>query len=210
MTPPTPDARRPRVRLRRQPAWLIGGILAVCLGGLASAFLVMNVASTDEVLAVTATVHRGETIESDDLVVVSIGTAEALNTVPSTAVDEVVGQTALVDMPEGALVVAGSYGQDPLADDAVRIGVRLEAGRYPLGLVAGSTVGVVALPSEGAEPTDDKGLPGTAPATLAAAPIEQPDGSVVINLIVTQERADSVARRASGGRLALVEQGTQS
>lgn len=209
MTPSTPDARRPRVRLRRQPAWLIGGILAVCLGGLASAFLVMNVAQTDEVLAVTATVHRGDVIEASDLSVVSLGAAEALHTVPSTAVDDVVGQTALMDLPEGALVVAGSYGPNPLAAGSVRIGVRLEAGRYPTGLVAGDAVGVVSLPTDDGQDVTDKDLPSTAPATLASAPVEQADGTVVINLILREDLADVVSRLASAGRVALIEQGSQ-
>lgn len=209
MTPSTSEARRPRVRLRRQPAWLLGGILAVCLGGLASAYLVMSVAHTEEVLAVATTVHRGETIEATDLTVVSVGASETLSTVPSSAVDSVVGQTALMDLPEGVLVVNGSFGPNPLSAGSVRIGVRLDAGRYPTRLVAGSTVGVVALPIEGSGDADEDSLPVTAPATLANAPEEQVDGTVVINLIVDQAIADSVSRLAAADRIALVEQGSQ-
>lgn len=201
------DARRPRVRLRRRPAWLLAGVLAVCLGGLASAYLVMNVAHTDEVLAVSHTVFRGETIEASDLTVVAIGAADGLSTVPSADVDEVVGQTALVDLSKGALVVAGTYGPNPLPDGRVRVGARLAAGRYPTGLVAGSTVGVVALPSDDGAGVAEA-LPATVPATLASAPIGQADGTVVVNLELAEPEAEAVSRLASADRVALVEQGS--
>ena len=53
METPVPDAAaRPRVRLRRSPVWLVAGILAVSLGGLASAFVYLQVAASDPVLRV--------------------------------------------------------------------------------------------------------------------------------------------------------------
>ena len=42
------DVTRRRLRVRRNPMWLAGGILAVCLGGLASGYLFMSVAATDD------------------------------------------------------------------------------------------------------------------------------------------------------------------
>ncbi|MFV0453120.1 MAG: SAF domain-containing protein [Propioniciclava sp.] len=205
MTSSTPDARRPPLRLRRQPAWLLGGILAVCLGGLASAYLVTTLVHTDDVLLVSATVHRGETIEAGDLAVVSVGAGEELSTVPSTQIDAVVGQTALTDLVAGSLLVDGSYGENPLPPEVARVGVRLAAGRYPTGLVAGSTVQVVTLPQEG---NDSDASATTVPATVASAPAEQPDGTVVINLVVAESRAETVSQMASRERVALIETGS--
>ncbi|MFV0406711.1 MAG: SAF domain-containing protein [Propioniciclava sp.] len=199
MSTTTAVARRPRVRIRRHPGWLLGGIIAVCLGGLVSASLVMTVANTEQVLAVATTVHRGEQIEATDLRVVSLGAADALSPVMATEADAVVGQTALVDLAQGSLLVTGSYGEDPLPADRVRLGLRLTPGRYPLGLVAGSQVLVIAL--EEADPHSSM------TATLAGAPVANPDGSVLINLIMTADESEIVSRLAAVDQVALAEEG---
>lgn len=208
MTPPAPDVRRPRLRPRRNPVWLVAGLLAISLGGLASAFLFSSAAATDDVLVLTRTVHRGEVIDPSDLAVVAVGAGDGLATVPGERVSEVTGQAALTDLPRGSLLVHGSWGATGLREGVARVGLRLEAGHHPADLLPGSTVLVVALPDAGvgAAPADpDAALPASVPATVVAAPVVQPDGAAVVDVTLPAEQAETVARLAAAGRVALVE-----
>ncbi|WP_232547050.1 SAF domain-containing protein [Propioniciclava soli] len=208
MSTVAPDARRPRLRLRRNPLWLLAGILAVALGGLASAYLYTSVASTEEVLRATRTIHRGEPIVAGDLTVVSVGTGSGVDTVPADDLASVVGQRATLDIANGSLLVGGTYGDGALPDGMARVGVRLEAGRFPTGLTAGTNVLVVALPDANAQSasTEQAALPASVPATLTSAPATQNDGAVVIDLTLSATQAESVTRLASANRVSLVEQ----
>lgn len=207
MTPPSPDARRPRLRLRRNPTWLLAGILAVCLGGLASAYLFVSVAATEQVVRANRTIHRGEVVAAADLSVVSVGAGAGVNTVAADDLDSLVGRMALVDIPGTSLVVPGTIGDGGLAAGEAKVGVRLEAGHFPTGLLPGTPVLVVALPDDGLGSEEAAtGLPASVPATLVGAPTAQPDGSVVVDLTVGEDRAEAVSRLAAAGRVVLVEQ----
>lgn len=206
MTPPTPDVRRPRLRLRRNPTWLLAGVLAVCLGGLASAYLFMSAAASEQVLRTNRTIYRGEVVAAADLSVVSVGGGAGLRTIPAGDLDSLIGQVALVDLPGGSLVVSDAVGDGGLAGGESRVGVRLEAGRYPTGLLPGTAVLVVALPADGLATDAAALLPASVPATLVAAPAAQPDGSVVVDLTLAADQAEAVSRLAAAGRVTLVEQ----
>ncbi len=199
------DVTRRRLRVRRNPMWLAGGILAVCLGGLASGYLFMSVAATDEVLKVQRTVYRGQIIAAEDLTVVSVGAGVEVGAVPRERLDEVVGRSALTDLPEGSLLVSGSWGDARLTSGSTRIGVRLEPGRYPSGLVPGSPVLIVAVPLQGAL-SEEEAVPPSVPGEVASLPAGQSDGSVVFDLTVGGDQAETVARLAATNRLSLVEQ----
>ena len=54
-----------------------------------------------------------------------------LKTVSGAHLDEVVGSTAVTDLPAGSLLVAGSYGPAGLAEGQSRVGLKLAAGRLP-------------------------------------------------------------------------------
>ncbi|HHU40130.1 MAG TPA: hypothetical protein GXZ45_12725 [Propionibacterium sp.] len=206
MATPVPDASRPRIRLRRSPLWLVAGILAVCLGGLASAFVYLQVAASDPVLRVNRTIHRGEVIQAADLSIVQVRAGLDVVTVPDTRAGEVVGQAALTDLPGGSLLVDGVWGDSNVPLGSARVGVRLSPGRFPTtDLRPGTTVLVVALPGQ-AGATDEE-LPGSVPATLVGQAAAQPDGSTLFALSVPRDAAEAVARLAAGDRVALVQTG---
>lgn len=195
----------PRVRLRRDPRWLLAGILAVTLGGLATAFLVTSASAADPVVRVNRTIYRGETIAPTDVSVVTVGRGLDVPTVPGARLAEVVGSAAITDLPRGSLLVADSYGPAGLPPGRARIGVRLEAGRLPsAGLVPGAPLLVVALPAAGATGVADDGLPASVTATLATAPTQATDGSFVVDLTLASDRAEAVARLAATDRVAIV------
>lgn len=201
-----PDATRPRLRLRRSPLWLAAGILAICLGGLASAFVYLQVAASDPVLRVNRTIHRGEVIQAADLSVVHVGTGLDVRTVPDARAGEVVGQAAVTDLPGGSLLVDGSWGDSNVAAGSARVGLKLGPGRFPAtDLRPGTTVLVVALSGQGGALEED--LPGSVTATLVGQASGQADGSTLFVLTVPSASAELVARLAAADRIALVQTG---
>ena len=63
--PRTPEPPRPPGR--RNPKWIALGVIAICLGGLLSYVIYARVATESAVVAMAATVYRGEVIEAADL-----------------------------------------------------------------------------------------------------------------------------------------------
>lgn len=205
MDTPVPDAARPRLRTRRSPLWLLAGIVAICLGGLASAFVYLSVASSEPVLRVNRTIHRGEVITAQDLSIISISSGLDVRTVADERFSEVVGKAAITDMPGGGLLVEGSWGDVAQPVGTSRVGVRLQPGRYPsTDLRPGTGLLVVALPAANAG--EEAELPTSVPATLVAAPAPQQDGSATFDLNVATGQAEEVARWASTDRVTLVQQ----
>lgn len=209
MSATTSAPLRARVRLRRSPRWLLAGVLAVCLGGLATAFLVSSVAASESVLRLNRTVYRGEVIAPVDLGVVTIGRGAEVPVVAGERLNAVVGQSALTDLPDGSLLVEGSYGAPDLPPGSARVGLRLAPGRLPSSaLPPGTPVLVVALPGANAMPGSAEQVPPSVSGTLATAPVAQSDGSFVVDVTVVADRAESVARLSATERVALVRQGT--
>ena len=205
METPVPDATRPRIRLRRSPLWLLAGILAVCLGGLASAFVYLSLTASDPVLRVNRTIHRGEVIQGADLSVVSVGTGVDVRTVGDERAAEVIGRAAVTDVPGGSLLVEGSWGESGVPLGSARVGLRLSVGRFPTtDLRPGTQVLVVALPAQGEAEAE---LPGSIPASLVGEPAVQTDGSTLLALSVPAGSAELVARLAAADRVALVQTG---
>ena len=203
-TPDTPHAR-PLMRLRRSPAWLALGIVAVCLGGLGSAFVYLNAVDSTPVLRVNRTIYRGEILAAADFAVVQVGSGLDVRAVADSRIGEVLGKAAITDIPAGGLLVDGSWAEASQPVGMARVGVRLAQGRFPAGdLRPGTPLSVVALADSGAEGA----LPGTVAATLVAAPVAQPDGSLVFDLFVPSDQAETVARLAAGERVSLIQQGS--
>lgn len=204
MSTPEISPSRLRLRVRRNPTWLLAGLLAVCLGGLATAWLVTSATASEPVLRVNRTIHRGEVIAAPDLSVVLVSRSPDVQGVPGDRLADVTGKAAVSDLVGGSLLVEGSWGDPALATGRSRVGVRLEAGRFPsVDLRPGASVLVVALPAQNAAAGDP--LPASVAATLAIVPAVQPDGSFVADLTVPAESAEVVARLASAGRVSLVE-----
>ncbi|MBK8462157.1 MAG: hypothetical protein IPL36_03680 [Nigerium sp.] len=203
------DAARPRLRTRRSPAWLAAGIVAICLGGLGSAYVFTSLTASHSVLQVTRTLHRGELIQPTDLAAIPVGAALDVPTVSEARLGEVVGRAVVSDVPNGSLLVDGSWGEPGVPAGHSRVGLRLPSGRYPATDVRpGTPVLVVALPPPAAgvgAGAEADALPGSVRATLVSAPTAQPDGSFAFDLDVPAEAAEAVARLAAADRVVLVQ-----
>lgn len=195
---PGPDDRR--VRLRRSPRLIAVGFLLAALGGLLAAVLVHQSSNQKSVLVMTRTVMRGELVEADDLTRTTVGSARGVDTMSAERLRDVVGQRARVDLPRGALVGESSVGDVSGQPGEDIVGVKLASGRLPTGdLRPGDRVMLVPFGEEVGESIE---------ASVCSVPrvIEQTTETLV-DLSVTADKAEQVARLAALDQLALVKKG---
>lgn len=189
------------VRRRRDLRWIAVGVLTICLGGLGAALLYQEFSHTEQVLALARTVHRNQVITESDLVITSAVPAAGVSMVDATDLVEVIGRTALLDLPAGTLLHPTGFGQPPVRSGEVRMGLKLAPGRMPsLGLEPGADLWLVELGREGA------GLPSGASvvAELLTEPVELADGTWLMDVSVARGDAERVARLAAAELLSAI------
>ena len=208
--PPTPrPARTARVRVRRNVRWLAAGIIAVAIGGLGTWALFSTVADTRSAIKVTSTIYRGQIIRANDLAVVSIGRNTDIPAVSGDTLNTVVGQAARTDLPAGGLLVDKSFGVPALPDGKALVGLKIAAGRIPATpLKPGTSVAIVAVPSGSGGAA--AALPASSMATLASAPAGATDGAYLVDLQVSGNDAEVVARLGALGQVAIIERAAPS
>jgi hypothetical protein len=166
-----------------------------------------RVADETAVVAVVHTVHRGQTVASQDLTTVSLAGGVGVGVVPAGQLDSLVGRKAVYDLVGGSLLPVGAVADVivPRTGHAV-VGVRLVSGRAPSGeITPGSPLRLVALPPSGAEAGFTDQYTGR---TIIAREISQASGadgtSTILNVDVPASQAPVVALLASQERLAVV------
>ncbi len=197
-----PLATAATARPRRNLRWILVGVLAICLGGLGSAVLYSSVSNATAVLKVNRTVYRGEVIGAADLGPVSLGTHLGVETVPADQASELIGKTALVDLPSGSLLVPSSIGDPEVETGYSRLGLRLTPGQVPISALPSGT-SVVLVPIAAAN--DGKESGASYRATISVAPSTLADGSTSLVVTVADADSDEVARLAAAGRLVVVK-----
>lgn len=198
----------PRPARPGRRGWLlVGGLLAmvVCAGLFTLVYLGAD--ARVPALAVARPVAAGQTVSAEDLRVVRIVPDAGVELVPAATLPQVVGRRAAVPLAEGTLLSHSQLGPAvwPPPGRAVAA-VRLEPGRLPAGVTAGSRV--LVAPAAPDATVDPAGVPeGTAqpvPATVVQV-VETADGSgaAVVSLLLDQADAIAVAG-AQASSLALV------
>lgn len=186
---------------RRNLRWILAGVIAICLGGLGAAVLYMSIADAHSVVRVNRTIYRGEAVQAADLGAVSLGSAVGIDTVPAERAGDLVGKTALVDLPQGSLLVPGSVGEPELRPQEARVGLRLAAGRLPVSaLPPGTPVLLVPLAKDAQSQPEGASVQ----ATVATAPTVQVDGASILDVSVPAAEAERLARLAASDLLVLV------
>ena len=224
--PPIPSP--PQVRSRRNPRWIALGVIAICLGAIASFFLYSQVAESHQVIAVRHSVSRGEAITADDLGAVRVGNTGGLATVPASSMGTLVGKVAAFDLVQGSLLPVGAVTDvlPPGKGNSV-IGIKVATGRAPGGFLAsGSPVRLVVLPVDaagvdaGAGGATGAGAGGAATttggsaaevtqvATINAVVVtsSQADDGVFVNLELGSDEAVDAASYAAQDRVVIVRE----
>lgn len=191
---------------RRQPRWILAGVLALALGALGSVLLWTRVADTATVLRVDRTLHRGDVLTAQDLSPVSVGQLGDLATVSSEDLDSVLGQQVRTDVVEGSLLSPQALGRPELAAGVAVVGLRLDEGRVPrVSLEPGTTV--LLVETAPAQPTGQDAEPGQRSFRAEVhRPTEAGSDQVAVLVDVTVDRrdAEAVARLAAEDRIVLV------
>ncbi len=194
----TPAAR---FRARRNLRLITGGVLASSLGGLGAAVLYSDLADTESVVAMRRTVYRGQQITAADLGEIALASGPGLDSVPALQVDDVVGQTALLDLAEGSLLTPQAVGAPVVDAGVVRLGLRLGPGRLPVTELPPSTPGLLIAVSAEVAPAD-----AARTALTASSVTLLPDGAALLDVAVPVAAAVEVARLAAADELVLVRQ----
>ena len=201
-------AREPSVapppKLRRRPVLVAASIAAICLGALLAAFAWSATSNTRSVLAVRVPVERGALIDRSDLVAVQVSTDPALDPLPASQADSVVGQRAAVDIAAGTLLTRTQVTPTVLpAAGMTMVGVGLPAAQMPgEALLAGDRVRIVATPGDQGEIGNSS--PPTIAATVVGVRVNDENGQNVVSVLVPEGDAAELAARAATGKVALV------
>jgi hypothetical protein len=197
MAEPTLRSVRSRLDLR----WLVAGVLALCVGGLGAALLYANASSATPVITIKRTVYRDQIITTEDLGVISLAVPIGLDAVGADRLAEIVGKTAIIDLPAGGILTPAEFGEPVVAPGSVRLGLRLEAGRLPGSAIEpGASVLLVPVGRDGGEAPSG----GSVPATIATTPRTQTDGSTTVDVTLSSDEGTRVAQLAAAGQLTVL------
>jgi len=194
-------ANRPP-HVQRNPVMVIAGIVLVLAGALTSVGIYSHLGQTQEVIVIVSPVARGEQIHRADLMTAHVGFDPLLTPVPSSHLNQIVGQYATSDLVPGTFLTKDSVGErvSPVVGQA-EIGVALMAGQYPDdGLLPGDRVLLVAVPERSDLTTAPLGYTGV------LVSLSAPQGNTMITATVLVGAADApqLAALSASNRLALV------
>lgn len=203
--PATPEP--PRLPARRNPKWIALGVIAICLGGLLSYVIYARVATEASVVAMAATVYRGEVIEAGDITTVTLSGDPSVPTVPAEEAGALVGQRAAYDLVDGSLVAPSAVTQDAMpAEKRAVVGMKLAGGRAPADfLLPGSPIRLVALPAPDAQPGVADPYAGKTFVARTVSSTPGPDaGSLFVDVDVPADQAPTIAMLAAQERLTVI------
>lgn len=203
-TPEAAAALTPPPKLRRRPGLVVAAVAVTALGCLLGAWAWSASTSTVEVLAATHTIHRGEVITARDLQRIQISSDPALEPVPASRYDEIVGQRAALDIAAGGLITTEStttVAMPPKGQSIV--GISLTPAQVPaLPMHGGDKVRIILTPGQGADAA--AGSPEFTLAQVVDTATDDTTGNTIVDVLVPYADAGVLAARAATGHVALV------
>lgn len=215
---PRGPARTATPPARRQRRWSLALVSVLVTLGSALTFAILwaNAGDRQPVLAVSKTVPAGQVIEAGDLTVVRVAADPGLRPLPVERRDEVVGKTAAADLVPGTLLTDGHLGDESLVGQGEAVvGVAVQGGQLPVGnLRRGDRVRVVLTSPAGSPAEGSAGTGGGGTASLGQVVAEgrvfeveqlaDASSTVVVSLVVPEERAPTIAGASAAERVSLV------
>lgn len=196
------------VKPRRRPWLWVVSVLLIALGALLAGSVVNMVKDTVPVVVAARDVPRGAQLTAEDLTTVEVHPDPALKTTPAAELRGLVGQTAQVDLLQGALIVPGATGGEvtPTEGHAL-VGVALTPPQMPAGgLKPGQVVQLISTPRQGDDIVEGDPVVNVDAIVVTAEPVTDTNMTVV-NVTVPAELAPQLASLSATGRLALIVKG---
>lgn len=199
----TPLQSKPRVPL------ISAAIAIIILGALGVAYLLTTQGQNQTVFAASDGIARGDIIQTSDLLAVQIPEGEPIPHYLTTQQADVVGRTAVVDIPAGSLVTPNTIGDGPgIPDDRSLVGLSLTPAQLPsYPLTNGDNIRVVGTPGNQADVPEE--LPTPVRATVISSSQDAVTGNTLVSVMVPASDAPRLAAQASTGRVALILDGEQ-
>ena len=203
LLPSPPKARR---------RWGLFAAMAalVCLGALGNVWLHQATTNAKQVVAARTMIERGSIITRDQLVTVQVGSDPALRSVPASALADLVGKRAAVDVAAGSLLTTDSTTDKQIPGTGHSlVGVGVMPAMMPgTKLMAGDRVRIVATPSQAGVPAATPGAP-TSVAAVVVSTFTGPDttgqgAQTIITVDVPSGDAAQLAAMAASGKVAVV------
>ena len=205
----------PAVEQRRNWTRVLAGGLMVLMGGIGASLLFSQVDDSTQVLRLSDDITAGSAIEESDLNVLSLSSIDdaSASTFTRDQLDEVVGQYAVSDIPQGSILTERMITGTPSPLQGSIVAMPISPSRLPVeGIHSGQQVRVVVGVSgggqAGGESQSDSGVdmtPGRMwPAHVQAVGAPNDDGTITVNLRVTPGAAPDVAAAAASERLMVV------
>jgi hypothetical protein len=183
------------------------GITIVLIGALATWYVTTTTSRTVSVLTISDAVQRGEAITQNDLTTISIAGGQNVDAIPASEASDIVGQVAAVDLPAGSLLTTSNIIDTlPVPEGSSIVGIALNASQLPsYRLAAGDAVRLVDTPvAQGEPPTSD---PQTFDATVFTTTYDEANQTWIVDVVVPEREAASIAARAATQRVSIVLDG---
>lgn len=201
--PPLPTIT-PAPKLRSRPRVAAAGIALVAVGGLVGAYLLTSSTTAVDVIAISATVQRGQVITKSDLSTAAVTLSPSLKTVPADQMSSLVGKRAASDLTAGSLLTPAGVttALTPAAGRTV-VGVAVTAAQLPSQpLNAGDTIRIIDTPKAADDPPS--AAPGAVKATVVSTTVNTGLQRTIVDVTVPTDQAASLAARVATGRVAIV------
>ncbi|MDA0566147.1 SAF domain-containing protein [Streptomonospora sp. S1-112] len=222
-----PAAAPPTVRLLgtgpRRWRWLGLGVAIMTAGALAGVVAVEQLDDRQGVLVAGSDLAAGQVLTAADLEVARISVADGVSALTEDQLEEAVGSTLAVPVPEGGVLPETALGADaryPAAGQAV-VGAVLAPGRFPASLQRGAAVSIVLVEAAQGAPAGGGAQPGAAqgggaaasgdsgvtayPARVQSFELSTADGSANVELLVDAQVAGQVAAAAANEQATVVQ-----
>lgn len=192
-------------RSRRRPRLFLIGLALAALGGIATWTFMQGLNQNVTVLAAGQTIHRGEVIESADLVTLEVSADNASRFFDAARQAEVVGQPAAVEILTGTAFTSEHLGGPTAPNGEAIVGVSLTQAQMPsIELRPGDAVAIVQTLTPGAVAPEGF-VPTRFDATVFSVTQDGATGTWIVNALVDDEGdAVNVASLAASGSVALV------
>jgi len=204
-------------RPRRSPKLIAIGILCACLGGLGAAFAWTSVTTAHPVIVAQRAVAKGDVIKPGDFGLADVAVTAGVATLPASDLPGMIGERALIDLPQGSLVGPAAVGALKVPAGESVVGLSVSAGRAPVNtLPYGAEVTLLRVVSatqgqtQGDNENENESAPippWTVQARVVATSVTNPDGTVLVDVALPHDDALIAAMLSAQGELALVRMG---